>query len=100
MSWSNGAGCHARSISCLARRLTNRRSSMNWITQAWKWARSIARRRRLEIGFDEELRFHLDQQAKQFQRSGMSTDEARRQALIRFGSVEGVTDRTRDEIRP
>jgi putative ABC transport system permease protein len=73
---------------------------MNWITQAWRWARSTARRRRLEIGLDEELRFHLDQQTEKFRRSGMSADEARRQALIRFGGVEGIRERTRDEIRP
>jgi putative ABC transport system permease protein len=30
----------------------------------------------------------------------MTPDEARRQALLRFGGVEGVMDSTRDEIRP
>ena len=30
----------------------------------------------------------------------MSPDEARRQAVLRFGSVEGLKESTRDEIRP
>src|SRR5262245_3759108 len=99
-SWRNGAGRHARSSSCSTRRLTDRRNSMNRITQAWRWARSTARRRRLAIEIDEELRFHLDQQTEKFRRSGMSADEAWRQALIRFGGVEGIREQTRDEIRP
>ena len=73
---------------------------MNWITHAWRWARSVGRRRRLEDGLDDELRFHLDQQTEKFRRAGMSAEEARRQALIRFGGVEVMKERTRDEIRP
>src|SRR5262245_49783099 len=73
---------------------------MNRIWQVWQWARSIVFRRRLESGLDEELRFHIDQQTAAFRRAGMSADEARRQALIRFGGVEGFRERTRDEIRP
>ena len=44
----------------------------------------MARRDRLERGFDEEMRFHI----------------ARRRALVRFGGVEPIRERTRDEIRP
>jgi putative ABC transport system permease protein len=73
---------------------------MSWITQGWRWIRSIARRDSLESGLDEEMGFHLDQQAEKFRRAGMSPDEARRQAVLRFGSVEGLKESTRDEIRP
>ena len=73
---------------------------MGWITQGWRWIRSIARRDSLESGLDEEMGFHLDQQAEKFRRAGMSPDEARRQAVLRFGSVEGLKESTRDEIRP
>jgi hypothetical protein len=55
---------------------------MRAITHAWQWMRSIARRRTLEAGLDEEMRFHLDQHAEKLVRAGMSPEEARRQAVI------------------
>ncbi len=58
------------------------------------------RRRALERGVDEELQFHLDQQTEKYVRAGMSPDEARRQAMLRFGGVVRVQEETRDEIRP
>ena len=73
---------------------------MNWITTGWTWIRSIARRRSLERGLDEEIRFHLDQQTEKHRRAGMSPNEARRQARLKFGSLEGLRESTRDEIRP
>jgi predicted permease len=72
---------------------------MRWITERWKWIRSIARRHSLESGLDEEIRFHVDQQIQKNRRSGMSLDEARRQAFIQFGGAERVKERTRDEFR-
>jgi putative ABC transport system permease protein len=73
---------------------------MRWTTDAWTWIRSIARRRTLEGGLDEEMRFHIDQQTEKNRRAGMTPAEARRQALVRFGGVEGLKESTRDEIRP
>ena len=70
------------------------------IKNAWQWIRSIARRGRSESRLDEEMRFHLDQQTAKYQRAGMSAEEARRQALIRFGGLERVKEDSRDEIRP
>ena len=73
---------------------------MRWITEGWKWIRSIGRRDALESGLDEEMRFHIDQQTEKNRRAGMSPDEARRQALLKFGGLERVKESTRDEIRP
>jgi putative ABC transport system permease protein len=73
---------------------------MRWITDSWTWIRSIGRRHALESGLDEEIRFHIDQQTAKHRRAGMSPDEARRQALLKFGGLERVRDSTRDEIRP
>ena len=73
---------------------------MTWITATWRWARSIGRRNSLENGLDEEIRFHLDQQTEKNCRTGMSLDEARRQAMLRFGGLERTRESTRDEIRP
>ena len=55
-----------------------------------------------EIG---ELQLHLEpndpdeQQADKNRRAGMAPDEARRQALLKFGGVQQVREQTRDEFR-
>jgi putative ABC transport system permease protein len=73
---------------------------MSWITEGWKRIRSVGRRHALESGLDEEIRFHLDRQTEKNRRAGMTPDEARRQALLKFGGVERVKESTRDEVRP
>ncbi|HEY7189793.1 MAG TPA: ABC transporter permease, partial [Vicinamibacterales bacterium] len=61
--------------------------------------RSLLRRRVIEERLDEEIRFHVERQIEKNRRAGMSPEEARRQALIRFGGVEQMRERTRDEFR-
>lgn len=73
---------------------------MRWITDAWKWMRSVVRSRELERGFDEEVRFHIDQQTEKNLRAGMAPGVARRRALLKFGGIERVKERMRDEVRP
>jgi predicted permease len=73
---------------------------MKRMGEAWRWMRSIARSRALRSGLDEEIRFHLDQQTEKSRRAGLPPDEARHQALMKFGGVEVIKERTRDEIRP
>ena len=73
---------------------------MSWITESWQRIRSVGRRHALESGLDEEIRFHIDQQTEKNRRAGMTPDEARLQALLRFGARERVKESTRDEIRP
>ena len=60
---------------------------------------SLVRRQELEDRLDDEIRFHVEQQIEKNRRAGMVPDEARRQALIRFGGVEQMRERTRDEFR-
>jgi predicted permease len=48
---------------------------------------------------DEELRFHLEQQIEANVAAGMAADEARRQAFVAFGPVEGTREACR-EARP
>jgi predicted permease len=61
--------------------------------------RSLVRRREIEDRLDDEIRFHVEQQTDKNRRAGMTPDEARRKALIRFGGVEQVREGTRDEFR-
>ena len=72
----------------------------NPFTRAWGWLRSIVSRDRLERGLDEEIRFHLDQQTEKNLRAGLTPDDARRQALIRFGGVERARDTGAASGRP
>jgi predicted permease len=46
---------------------------------------------------DEEVRFHLEQQMKENIQAGMSAEEARRQAAVVFGGVQGVREQCREE---
>ena len=56
--------------------------------------------RNRERGLDEEIRFHIDQQAAKNLAAGMTPEEARRHAYLRFGGVEYLKEQTRDEYRP
>ena len=65
----------------------------------WRRIKSLAHRGAMQGGLDEEIRFHIDQQTEKNVRAGMSRDEARRQAIIRFGGVQRTKERARDEFR-
>ena len=73
---------------------------MRWFTDGSRWLRSMVRSRTLREGLDEELRFHIDQQIEKHRKAGMTAEEARRQALLKFGGIERIKESTRDEIRP
>ncbi|HEU4996688.1 MAG TPA: ABC transporter permease [Gemmatimonadaceae bacterium] len=48
---------------------------------------------------DEEVRFHIEMQTEKNIRAGMPADEARRQALLRFGGRERWKSEARDEYK-
>jgi putative ABC transport system permease protein len=58
-----------------------------------------AHRQELDDRLDDEIRFHVEQQTEKNRRAGMTPDEARRQALVRFGGVEQMREGTRDVFR-
>jgi predicted permease len=60
------------------------------------WLRALLRRDEVERELDEELRFHLDMQTEENIRRGMDPAEARRQARVAFGGVEGHKEASRD----
>ncbi len=72
---------------------------MRRLIEGWRRVRSLRRRNELETGLDEEIRFHIDRQTEKNLRAGMAADEARRQALIKFGGVGRAKERTRDQFR-
>ena len=58
--------------------------------------RSAMSGRRADAEFADELAFHIDMQAEQLRRQGLSPDEARRQARLRFGSPAAVREEHRE----
>ncbi len=54
----------------------------------------------LDRGLTEEIQFHIEQEIQKQMRLGHSPEEARRRAYVRFGGVEPLKERTRDEFRP
>src|SRR5262245_60576800 len=56
-------------------------------------------RRKLERELDEEIRSHLEMQIEDNLLQGMSSEDARRAARLRFGGVEQVKDAYREKSR-
>ena len=61
--------------------------------------RSLFRRKAVDRELDSELRFHLEKQIAANIAAGMTPAEARRQALLEFGGVEGLTEECRETRR-
>ena len=70
---------------------------MRWIAESWRRLRSLTRRDDIEQGLDQEIRFHIERQTEKNLRAGMTPAEARRQAVLKFGSVEAMKERHREE---
>jgi predicted permease len=68
----------------------------DWLSDARFRLRAILRRGALERELDEELRFHLEREARKYEREGASPAEAMRRARIALGGVERTKDESRD----
>jgi predicted permease len=60
--------------------------------------RALAGRDRVERDMDEELRAHLEMEAAHHEGRGLSTEEARRTARLRFGTVDAVKEDCRQSL--
>ena len=65
---------------------------MSWLTRI----RNVFRARNLSAELDDELHFHIAERIDDLVASGMSEDEARRQAARSFGNYTIQKERTRD----
>ncbi len=63
------------------------------------WFRRLFRKEKTEHQLDSELRFHLEQRTADYIRDGMSPNQARRQARLEFGGMEGVKEECRESRR-
>ncbi|HUJ30116.1 MAG TPA: ABC transporter permease [Candidatus Acidoferrum sp.] len=57
------------------------------------------RKHEFEKEMNEELRFHIEEQTAANIAAGMTPEEARRQAALQLGAVEGVKENCREERR-
>ena len=65
---------------------------MSWIDRA----RNVIGRGDVNREIDEELQFHIDEKIRENIAAGMSADEARRDAVRRFGSRSAIREETHD----
>src|SRR5512144_940404 len=70
---------------------------MAWYHEIASSLTALVRRRRQDADMDEEMRFHIEMEARRHIDAGMSEREARRRARRDFGGVERHKDDTRDE---
>ena len=57
---------------------------------------AVFRRRRIENEMEDELRFHVEQRAKDLRRRGLSPADADRQARIEFGGGQSYREKCRE----
>ncbi|HEY1495930.1 MAG TPA: ABC transporter permease [Candidatus Solibacter sp.] len=65
---------------------------MSWLSRL----KNAVYPRRLDDELAEEMRDHLERRAEELQALGLEEREARRQAVLRFGNVTGVRERSRE----
>jgi hypothetical protein len=70
---------------------------MSWLRSLGEALRALFQKEKVERELAEELRFHLEKEIEKNERAGMSPEDARREAHRRFGGVEQVKERVRDE---
>ena len=68
---------------------------MSMLTDVWERLRTLVFRAREEREMDDELRFHLEMEAEQNRRAGLSETEAVRRSRAALGGIE----RTKEDVR-
>jgi predicted permease len=72
---------------------------MDWLRQVWFKLSGLWRGRAREAEMAEEMGAHLDRLTAANQAAGMSSAQARHQALRRFGNLSSLREHARDERR-
>jgi predicted permease len=69
---------------------------IDWLLQFFRRVTSVFRREKLDHDLDAELAAHLELATEENLQRGLSAEEARRQALIRFGGKQQAIEQHRD----
>ena len=70
---------------------------MHWFHWVASRVRALVQKRRLDAEMDEELQLHVELKTQRNLEAGLSPDEARRRALLEFGTVESIREQCRDQ---
>ena len=70
---------------------------MNWLRRAWSRLLGVCRGWRRESDLHDEIESHLEMQMEDNLKLGMSPEEARRQAALKFGGIELAKETYRDQ---
>ncbi len=68
-------------------------------TDLWLRLRALFRKQAVDQDLQDELEFHIRMQTRKNRARGVSEEEAKRQALVKFGGVSRVEEECRDERR-
>ncbi len=69
---------------------------MRFWSKLRSWMQTTLHRSRMESDMDAELRFHVETSAEGLMSSGVSREQAKRQARIEFGGIEHVKEEGRE----
>jgi putative ABC transport system permease protein len=69
---------------------------VNWVRTLLRRARVLPRTARLDRDLQDQIRTHLDEATEEHVRQGLSPSDARRAALLEFGSIVQVEETSRD----
>ncbi len=69
---------------------------MLWLTETWRRLAFLARRRRFDADFEEQMRFHVEMEAEANREAGMDAAEARFAAVRKVGNSLSLRERSRD----
>jgi len=61
------------------------------------WRRWFSRRKKWEQDMHDELRFHIERQTAENIAAGLPPEDARRQAVLQLGAIEGVKENCREQ---
>src|SRR5271170_772820 len=61
--------------------------------------RWFSRKKKWEQDIQEELSFHVERQTAENIAAGLPKEEARRQAVLQLGALEGVKENCREQLR-
>jgi predicted permease len=64
-----------------------------WMRSVW---RAVRRPKQLNAGMNAEMRFHIEMEAERLEQTGLSKEDAMRQAHVRFGGLEKYKEEARD----
>ena len=63
------------------------------------WRRWFSRKKKWEQDMHDELRFHVERQTAENIAAGLPKEEARRQAVLQLGALEGLKENCREQRR-